>query len=136
MPTGMGVRSLSRTLAGTGVFELGIALIAVVLAYASSLDGYFHGDDFVAFVDMATKPFGDHLYDAAVFQDNNYYWRPLGQLYYRVIYETAGLQAWVFRVCNLVVFLISLVLLHRAVPEHGPVARRRDRGCRDLWSFP
>src|SRR5688572_11731111 len=109
----MDMRSLTRTLAGTSVFELSIALLAVVLAYWSSLDGYFHGDDFVAFVDMATKPLGDHLYDAAIFQDNNYYWRPLGQLYYRVIYETAGLQAWVFRVSNLAVFLISLVLLHR-----------------------
>ncbi len=55
------MRSLSKTVAGLGVFELGLALIAVVLAYWSSLDGYFHGDDFVAFVDMATKPFDKHL---------------------------------------------------------------------------
>ena len=115
----MDMRSLSRTLAGTGVFELSIALLAVVLAYWSSLDGYFHGDDFVAFVDMVTKPIDKHLYDAAVFQDNNYYWRPLGQLYYRVIYETAGLQAWVFRACNLGVFLISLALLHRLCLNMG-----------------
>jgi hypothetical protein len=115
----MKVRSLSRTLAGTGIVELSLALFAVVLAYWSSLDGYFHGDDFVAFVDMATKSFDRHLYDAAIFQDNNYYWRPLGQLYYRVIYETAGLQAWVFRACNLTVFLISLALLHRVCLNMG-----------------
>jgi hypothetical protein len=115
----MRLRGLSRTVAGTGAFELTLALIAVAFAYASSLDGYFHGDDFVAFVDMATKPFDKHLYDVATFNDNNYYWRPLGQFYYRVIYETAGLQAWVFRVCNLVVFLLTLALLHRVCRNLG-----------------
>jgi hypothetical protein len=68
---------------------------------------------------MVTKPIDRHLYDVVIFNDSNYYWRPLGQLYYRIIYETAGLQAWVFRVCNLVVFLITLALLHRVCLNLG-----------------
>jgi hypothetical protein len=115
----MTVRGLGRTIAGTGALELALALVAVTVAYASSLDGYFHGDDFVAFVDMVTKPIDKHLYDAVTFNDNNYYWRPLGQLYYRIIYETAGLQAWAFRACNLAVFLITLALLHRVCLNLG-----------------
>ena len=115
----MNLRGLGSNVGKTGAFELTLALVAVALAYVSSLDGYFHGDDFVAFVDMATKPIDKHLYDVLTFNDNNYYWRPLGQTYYRVIYETAGLQAWAFRVCNLVVFLVTLVLLHRVCLNLG-----------------
>jgi hypothetical protein len=96
-----------------GIPELPIVLAAVVTVYASSLDAYFHGDDFVALVDIATKSTYEHLSDVVTFQDTNFYWRPLGQVYYRAIYEAVGLDAWVFRACNLVIFLITLVLLHR-----------------------
>jgi hypothetical protein len=106
-------KRFSKAAGRSGIPELTLVLAAAVVAYASSLNGYFHGDDFIAFVDMATKPWDDHLWDVLRFQDNNFYWRPLGQTYYRLIYETAGLQAWVFRTANLAVFLVTLVLLHR-----------------------
>jgi hypothetical protein len=96
-----------------GIPELPIVLAAVVAVYASSLNAYFHADDFVAFVDITTKSTYEHLGDVFTFQDTNFYWRPLGQVYYRAIYEVFGLDAWVFRACNLVVFLVTLVLLHR-----------------------
>jgi len=87
--------------------------------YARSLDAYFHGDDFVAFVDLVTKPPLDHLYDAVTFSDTNFYWRPLGQLYYRCLYEVFGLDPAAFRVANLVIFLVTLTLVHRLCLRFG-----------------
>ncbi|HWO73679.1 MAG TPA: hypothetical protein VNN21_08975, partial [Dehalococcoidia bacterium] len=92
------------------VFPL-LALAAA--AYASSLDAYFHGDDFVAFVDLVTKPPLQHLQDVLTFSDSNFYWRPLGQLYYRGLYEAFGLDPKAFRIANLAVFLITLAFVHR-----------------------
>jgi hypothetical protein len=96
-----------------GIPELPIVLAAVVAVYASSLNGYFHGDDFVAMVDLVTKSTSQHFRDVFMFQDTNFYWRPLGQVYYRAIYEVFGLEPWAFRAGNLAIFLVTLVLLHR-----------------------
>jgi hypothetical protein len=102
-----------QTFLDSSVLEIAVIFAAVIFAYASSLDGYFHGDDFIALVDAATKPMGKHLYEAVTFQDNNFYWRPLGQVYYRSIYEIAGLDATAFRIANLGLFLVTLAALHR-----------------------
>jgi hypothetical protein len=96
-----------------GIPEVPVVLAAVLAVYASSLNDYFHGDDFVAMVDLVTKSTSQHLRDAFMFQDTNFYWRPLGQVYYRTIYELFGLEPWAFRAGNLAIFLVTLVLLHR-----------------------
>lgn len=96
-----------------------LALIAVLGLTAAihlpSIDTYFHGDDFVALVDIATTPVWRHLEDVFLFQDTNFYWRPLGQVYYLLLYQTAGLNPVPFQVANLAVFLISILLLDRLV---------------------
>jgi hypothetical protein len=96
-----------------GIPEVPVVLAAVLAVYASSLNDYFHGDDFVAMVDLVTKSTSQHLRDVFMFQDANFYWRPLGQVYYRAIYEVFGLEPWAFRAGNLAIFLVTVVLLHR-----------------------
>jgi hypothetical protein len=88
-------------------------LLAVAAVYTPNLGGYFHGDDFVSFVDIATMSFGEHLVSAFSFGDSDFYWRPLAKLYYSAIYQVFGLDAFMFRLANLTIFLVTLALLHR-----------------------
>ncbi len=111
------VLALARGLAGQVLawrrhWALLAILVAVVATYAPSLNDYFHGDDFIAFQDLTTKPFFKHMGEVFTFQDSNIYWRPLAQLYHRIVYGFAGLDPFAFHLANLIVFLITLVLLY------------------------
>src|SRR3972149_2524733 len=100
-------------------------LLASPVAHPPSLGDYFHGDDFIAFVDLATKPFFRHMADVITLSDSNFYWRPLGQLYYRILYEVGGLNPIYYHVANLAVFLATVYLLYRFCLRAGfrrPVA--------------
>ncbi len=87
-------------------------LAAVVGIYLPSMNDYFHGDDFIAFVDLTNKPFLRDFWDTLSFHTSSIYWRPLGQLYYRLIYEIAGFNTVAFHIANVSVFLLTLVLLY------------------------
>ena len=90
-----------------------LALItAVALLNLPSLSGYFHGDDFVAFVDLTSREPLDHLWRVFTFSDSNFYWRPLGEVYHLALYLVFGLDAFVFRLANLLVFLATIYLLY------------------------
>ena len=107
------------------MLELAAVLVAVVAVYAPGLGGYFHGDDFVSLRDNATTSFSQHLLNAFTFADSDFYWRPLAKLYYSSIYHVFGLDGQAFRIGNLLIFLATLVLLHRLCLRLGmprPVA--------------
>lgn len=91
---------------------LALVLLAVAAVYAPSLGDYFHGDDFVALAELSARPALPHLLDVITFQDGNFYWRPLGEVYYQLVYETAGLDPVAFRLGGLAFFLGSIVLLY------------------------
>jgi hypothetical protein len=113
------LRLALHLLLGNQIVQVGLVLVVVGLVYLPSLDAYFHGDDFVSMVDVAGRPVIPHLVDVFTFQDHDYYWRPLGVVYYRAVYEMAGLDPFWFRVANLGVFFVTLVLLHRLAIRLG-----------------
>jgi hypothetical protein len=110
---------MRHAISQSGGPELVLVLCAVIAVYSNGLSAYFHGDDFVALVDVVTKPVTLHMVDALTFHDTNFYWRPLGQVYYRAMYEAFGLDPLPFRLVNLGVFLITLTLLHRLCEAVG-----------------
>ena len=114
-----------RLLSARQDLPLLLILLAVTFAYMPSLGDYFHGDDFIAFVDLATKPFFRHMADVITLSDSDFYWRPLGQIYYRILYAVGGLDPVYYHVANLAVFLATLCLLYRFCLRAGfrrPVA--------------
>ena len=97
-----------------------VALLALVFAvYVPTLNDYFHGDDFLAFIDLTTRPPLRHIVDTFLFQDTNVYWRPLGQVYYLAIYQVFGLDPFFFHLAGVGVFLATLALLYRFVVNFG-----------------
>ena len=92
--------------------DVAFVLLLVFLAYFPSLNGGFHGDDYVALLDMLTKSTSRHILDAFLFRDTDFYWRPLGHVYYNITYLIAGFDPLAFRLANLGVFMVSLVLLY------------------------
>jgi hypothetical protein len=88
------------------------SLAFVAAVYAPTLNDYFHGDDFLAFIDLASKQPLAHLWDVIRFQDSNIFWRPLGQAYYLAVYEAFGLNEVAFHAASIAVFLATLVLVY------------------------
>jgi hypothetical protein len=84
----------------------------VVLIYLPTFDDYFHGDDFLAFIDLTTKPALPYLWDVITYNDVNVYWRPFGQAYFLAIYAVFGLDPLYFHLANLIVFLATLVAIY------------------------
>jgi hypothetical protein len=91
---------------------VGVALTVTFLTYKDTLYFYFHGDDFVAFVDLTSRPAFDHLWAAFTFSDSNFYWRPLGEVYNRVLFELFGLNPVVFHAGNLAIYLVTVALVY------------------------
>jgi hypothetical protein len=90
-----------------------VAVLALVTAvYLPTLDHYFHGDDFLALIDLATKQPWPFFRDVLTFQDSNFFWRPLGELYNLALYSIFGLDHVAFHVGSIVVFLATLVLVY------------------------
>ncbi len=88
------------------------AFVLAILVNLPTLHDYFHGDDYLAFVDMVSKPLGKHLWEVITFNDSDVYWRPLGEVYYLAIWDVFGLNEVAFHLANLGVFLITLALLY------------------------
>jgi hypothetical protein len=103
-------RRIARRFGSSSLAPLLLIWFVVSVTYADSLGAYFHGDDFVAFTDLVSKPRFEHIVDVFAFRDSDFYWRPLGELYYMLIYELAGLDPFFFYLGNLVVFLLTLTL--------------------------
>jgi hypothetical protein len=80
-------------------------LIAVFILHLPTLDDHFHGDDYVAFTEFRTTSFGEYAKSVFFFEDANFYWRPLGKLFHRALFEVTGLDPLAFRLAALGVFL-------------------------------
>ena len=100
---------------------LTVALALVFLVYVPTLNDYFHGDDFLAFVDLTTLKPWQQVSNVFTFNDSNVYWRPLGHLFYLGIYQAAGLDPYYFHLAAVGVFLATLghavSVLRRARPR-------------------
>jgi hypothetical protein len=96
----------------TAHLPLFAALAVVAGIYVPSFNDYLHGDDFLAFVDVSTMAPLPHLWDVFTFNDTNVYWRPLGHVYYLLVYHAFGLNAVAFHVTGLAIFLATLVMLY------------------------
>ena len=97
-----------------------VGVLALVFAvYLPTLNDYFHGDDYLAFIDLTTLKPWQQVSDVFTFQDSNIYWRPLGHLYYLGIYEAAGLDPYYFHLAGLGVFLGTLALLYKFCLNFG-----------------
>jgi hypothetical protein len=103
----MSLTRLSAALPLTGVLAVAFAV------NWPTLHDYFHGDDYLAFVDMVSKPPLRHMWEVLTFKDSDVYWRPLGELYYLLIWKVFGLNEVAFHLANVSVFLVTLVLLYR-----------------------
>ncbi|MPZ48624.1 MAG: hypothetical protein GEU75_04800 [Dehalococcoidia bacterium] len=101
-----------RLRGSVALLGLTAVLAGVIILYSPTLDDPFHGDDYVAFTEFKSKSILTYSEDVLLFQDSNYYWRPLGKIFHRVLYEVAGLDALVFRLTALGVFLATLVALY------------------------
>jgi hypothetical protein len=97
---------------------LAVCLIAVGVNLPT-LDDYFHGDDYLAFIDLATVPTLQHLGEVLTFQDTNVYWRPLGEVYYLVMWESFGLNEVAYHVASLSFFVATLILLYAFCLQAG-----------------
>ena len=96
----------------------------VFLVYVRTLNDYFHGDDFLAFVDLTTLKPWQQISDVFTFNDSNVYWRPLGHLFYLGI-SRAGLDPYYFHLAAIGIFLATLAML---VPVLYRI-RSRPHGC-------
>lgn len=93
-----------------------LPLLAFIAAIRlRTLEDPFHGDDFVAFTEFKTTSFFGYVERVFLFQDANFYWRPLGKLAHRVLFEAAGFDPEIFRLFGLIVFLLTLVALYAFV---------------------
>ncbi|HEX5369243.1 MAG TPA: hypothetical protein VFY10_07495 [Dehalococcoidia bacterium] len=101
------------------VVALMVILSIVTVAYLPTLNYALHGDDYVALLDMLTKSTSRHIWDAFTFQDTDFYWRPLGHVYYNVTYLIAGFDSRAFHAANLIVFLVTLVGLYHFCLRFG-----------------
>jgi hypothetical protein len=114
-----------------------LLVLAIALAInLPTLHDYFHGDDYLAFVDMVSKPFVKHMTEVVVFDDNDVYWRPLGELYYYVIWSVFGLNEVAFHAANISVFLLTLVLLYAFCLQAGLGRYVATGACAFLTLFP
>jgi hypothetical protein len=87
--------------------------MAVALAVNwPTVHDYFHGDDYLAFIDMVNRPTLAHIWESLTFRDANVYWRPLGDVYYLVIWRAFGLNEVAYHLANIGVFLATLWLLY------------------------
>jgi hypothetical protein len=120
---GSGLQAVSRPQQPAGghrsLLALALVLIGVALMYAPTLNGYFHADDLVALVDVVNRPVTQHLWEALTFEDTDFYWRPLGHVYYEAIYQLFDLDPFWFRVGSLVLFVSTIVLLFKVALELG-----------------
>ncbi len=114
---------------------LGVLLLAVFVNWPT-LHDYFHGDDYLAFVDMVSKPWLKHFSEVLTFKDTNYYWRPLGEVYFFVIWKLFGLNEVAFHVANITVFLITLALLYTFCVRAGLGWLVAAGACAFLTLFP
>ncbi len=125
--------SVSALLTAAPLF--GVLALAVVINWPT-LHDYFHGDDYLAFIDLATKPTLRHLGEVITFTDSNVYWRPIGEVYYLALWETFGINEVAFHVANLTVFLITLVLLYVFCMQAGFGRYVASGACAFLVLFP
>jgi hypothetical protein len=114
---------------------LAVFVVAVVVNWPA-LDDYFHGDDYLAFIDLTTKPTWKHLEEVITFKDANVYWRPLGEVYYLVIWGVFGLNEVAFHAANLALFLATLALLYAFCLQAGFGRYVALGACAFLTLFP
>lgn len=108
-----GARVISHTrLLSPWEAALALLLALVVVLHLPSLTSYFHGDDFVALIDPASKPVLPHIADVFLFRDSNFYWRPLGELYYLAMFKAFGLNPVAFHAASLLIYLATVCLLY------------------------
>jgi hypothetical protein len=72
----------------------------------------FHGDDYVAFTEFKSTGFWEFTERTFFFEDANFYWRPLGKVFHRGLYEAFGLDPAAFRVASLTIFALTLLALY------------------------
>ncbi len=109
------VRRLVTSPAAGLILVLGL----VFAVYWPTLSYSLHGDDYVALLDMLTKPTSRHIWDAFTFQDTDFYWRPFGHVYYNVTYLIAGFDSRALHLANVLVFLATLVALYHFCVRFG-----------------
>jgi hypothetical protein len=96
------------------------AVMTVALAVNwPTIHDYFHGDDFLAFIDMVNRPTLTHIWESLTFRDANVYWRPLGDVYYLLIWRAFGLSEVAYHLANIGVFLVTLWLLYLFCVKSG-----------------
>jgi 4-amino-4-deoxy-L-arabinose transferase-like glycosyltransferase len=99
-------------LASYGPYAALVLTLALVTAiHAPTLHDAFHGDDFVAFTDFKTKGFWEYSRAVFLFEDTNFYWRPLGDIFHYSLYSLFGFDTFAFRVAALAIFLATLVCI-------------------------
>jgi len=90
----------------------GLLMAITLVVYLPTLRIYFHGDDFVAFVDLVSRQPVDHLWRVLTFSDYNFYWRPLGDIFHHALYDAFGFDVVAFRLAALLIFLATLIALY------------------------
>ena len=95
-----------------GILPLIAVLVAACALYWPTLNDPFHGDDYVAFSEFRMESFGEYARDVFLFEDSNFYWRPLGKIFHRGLYDAFGFEPGVFRVAGLAVYLATLAAVY------------------------
>jgi hypothetical protein len=114
---------------------LAVCAVAVAVNYPT-FDDYFHGDDYLAFIDLATRPTWQHIEEVLTFKDTNVYWRPLGELYYLIMWETFGLNEVAYHVASVGFFVATLALLYAFCLQAGFGRNVAIGACAFLTLFP
>jgi hypothetical protein len=112
-----------------------VCAVAVAVNYPT-FDDYFHGDDYLAFIDLATRPTWQHIGEVLTFEDTNVYWRPLGELYYLIMWETFGLNEVAYHAASVGFFIGTLLLLYAFCMQAGFGRNVAIGACAFLTLFP
>ena len=120
----------------SGMLPLAAILGVAMAVNWPTLNDYFHGDDYLAFIDLATRPTWAHLGEVITFADSNIYWRPLGEVYYLIMWSAFGLNEVAYHLASIGFFLATLVLLYVFCVQAGFGRYVAAGACAFLTLFP
>jgi hypothetical protein len=105
-------QAIPRLQIAWGRIALAAILVAVCVLHLPTLDDPFYGDDYVAFTEFKAMGFFDYTKAVFLFEDANFYWRPLGVLFHRLLYEVFGLDPFTFRLAGLALFAATVACIY------------------------